>query len=76
MINPDICNIVDIKFDVKNATEREYTYNEIYPPIIENQKTTDPCEWSFFQLLKQFVKGEKDPKSYRATAKAHANLFF
>ena len=30
--------IADIEFDVKNATEREYAYNEIYPPIIEKQK--------------------------------------
>ena len=67
--------IVDTEFDVKNATEREYAYNEIYPPIIEKQKTIDPCERSVFQLLEQFVRGEKGPKAYRATAKAHANLF-
>ena len=30
---------------------------------------------SVFQLLEQFVKVEKGPKAYRATAKAHANLF-
>ena len=64
--------IVDIEFD---GTEREYAYNEIYPPIIEKQKTIDPCERSVFQLLEQFVRGEKDPKAYRATAKVHANLF-
>ena len=29
--------IVDIEFDFKNATDREYTYNDIYPPIIEKQ---------------------------------------
>ena len=34
--------IVDIEFDFKNATESEYAYNEIYPPIIEKQKTKDP----------------------------------
>ena len=67
--------IVDIEFDVKNATEREYAYNEIYPPIIEKQKTIDPCKRPVFQLLEQFVRGEKGPKAYRATAKAHANLF-
>ena len=44
-------HIVDTEFDVKNTTEREYAYNEIYPPIIEKQKTTDPCERSVFQLL-------------------------
>ena len=27
--------IVDIEFDYKNATEKEFAYNEIYPPIIE-----------------------------------------
>ena len=27
--------IVDIKFDYKNATERQIVYNEIYPPIVE-----------------------------------------
>ena len=64
--------IVDIEFDVKSATKREFAYNEIYPPIIEKQKTIDPCERSVFQLLEQFVKGDRGPKSYRATAKAHA----
>ena len=68
--------IVDIEFDFKNATEREFAYNEIYPPIIEKQKIIDPCEGSVFQLLEQFVRGEKNtPKAYRLTAKAHANLF-
>ena len=45
--------IVDIEFDFKNATEREFAYNEIYPPIIEKQKIIDPCERSVFQLLEQ-----------------------
>ena len=67
--------IVDIKFDAKNATKREFAYNEIYPPIIEKQKAIDPCERSVFQLLEQFVNGDKGPKAYRVTAKAHANLF-
>ena len=51
--------IVDIEFDFKNATEREFAYNEIYPPIIEKQKIIDPCERSVFQLSEQFVSGEK-----------------
>ena len=67
--------IVDTEFDVKNATEREFAYNEIYPPIIEKQRINDPCERSVFQLLEQFIRGEKNaPKAYRSTAKAHANL--
>ena len=48
--------IVDIEFGVKNATEREFAYNEIYPPIIGKQRIIDPCERSVFQLLKQFNK--------------------
>ena len=52
--------IVDIEFDFKNATEREYAYNEIYPPIIEKQRIIDPCERSVFPLLEQFVRGEKN----------------
>ena len=60
---------------MKNATEREYAYNEIYLPIIEKHETIDPCERSVFQLLEQFVRDEKGTKAYRATAKAHANLF-
>ena len=67
--------IVDIEFDTKNATEREFAYNEIYPPIIEKQKTIDPCERSVFQLLEQFVSGEHAPQAYRSTAKTHENLF-
>ena len=43
--------IVDIEFDTKNATETEFAYNEIYPPIIEKQRTIDPSERSLFQLL-------------------------
>ena len=67
--------IVDIEFDVKSATKREFAYNEIYPPIIEKQRTIDPCERSVFQLLEQFVNGYRGPKSYWGIAKANANLF-
>ena len=62
-------------FDDKKATKRQLVYNEIYPPVIEKQKTIDPCERSVFQLLEQFVMGDSGPKSYRVTAKAHATLF-
>ena len=54
--------IVDIEFDVKNATKNQFAYNEIYPPITEKQRTIDPCERSVFQLLEQFVMGEKVQK--------------
>ena len=35
--------IVDIMFDLKNATKRQLVYNEIYLPIIEKKKIIDPC---------------------------------
>ena len=50
------------------------TYNEIYPPIIEEQKIIDPCEKSVFQLLEKYNQGEKGPKPYKSTAKARATL--
>ena len=68
--------IVDIEFDIKNATKRELTYNEIYPPITEKQKFIDPCERSVFQLLEQYIQGEKGPKPYKSTARVHATLSF
>ena len=67
--------IADIEFDYKNVSEREFTDNEIYPPIIEKHKKIDPCERSVFQLLEQFVKSKKGPRAYRVLAKARANLF-
>ena len=67
--------IVDIEFDFKNTTEREFAYNEIYLPIIEKQRIIDPCKRSVFQLLEQFVRGENNAlKAYGSNAKAHANL--
>ena len=67
--------VVDIEFDYKNATKQQLIYNEIYPPIIEKQKVIDPCERSTYQLLEQLVMGEKGLRSYKKSAKAHANLF-
>ena len=66
--------IVDIEFDIKNATKRELAYNEIYPPMIEKQIIIDPCERSVFQLLEQYIDGENGPKSFRSTAKVDATL--
>ena len=36
--------VVDIKFDQKNATKKQFLYNEILPPIIEKQKVLDANE--------------------------------
>ena len=68
--------IVDIEFDLENADERKYLYNEIFPPIIEKEKKIDVNERSLFQLLELFAKTEEGKaKIYRCTAKSHATLF-
>ena len=67
--------IVDIEFDEQNATEKQYMYNEIFPPIIEKQKILDANERSLFQLLELFDQNNGKPKSYRCTAKSHATMF-
>ena len=68
--------VVDIEFDEKNATKKQYMYNEIFPPIIEKQKILDANERSLSQLLDLFDKTNEDkPKSYRSTAKSHATVF-
>ena len=51
--------IVDIEFDVKNATEREYAYNEIYPPIIEKQKQLILVKDPFFNYLNDLLRIKK-----------------
>ena len=48
-----------MKFDVANAIPEQKVYDEIYAPIIEKQKTIDPSERSVYQLLEQYVEGEK-----------------
>ena len=69
--------VVDIEFNHIRATEKQLVYNEIYPPVIEKQKNIDPCERSVYQLLEQYSSTEKgNPRSYRATKKAHTTLFF
>ena len=68
--------VVDIEFDEKNATRKQYMYNEIFPLIIEKQKILDANERSLFQLLELFDKTKDGkPKSYRCTAKLHATMF-
>ena len=68
--------VVDIEFNEKNATEREFLSNEIFPPIIEKQKTLDADERLAYQLLEMFdTTKEGKPKTYRSTPKSHATMF-
>ena len=67
--------VVDIEFDFENASHRQLTYNEIFPPIIEKKKIMEANERSLFQLLELFSKNDQDkPQSYVCTAKSHATL--
>ena len=52
--------VVDIIFDLKNATKRQLVYNEMYPPIMKKKKIIDPCEISVFQLLEQYKEEDND----------------
>ena len=54
--------IVDIEFNYKNASKKQIICNEIYPPIVEKQKTIDPNEKSVYQLLDNFREGKDDPR--------------
>ena len=42
---------LDIEFDEKRATECDYMYNEIMPPIIEKQKVLEANERLVYQFL-------------------------
>ena len=67
--------VVDIEFDFENASSRQLTYNEIFPPIIEKKKIMEANERSLFQLLELFSKNDQNkPRSYVSTAKSHATL--
>ena len=66
--------IVDIEFDYENASKKQIVYNEIYPPIVEKQKTIDPYEKSTYQLLDNYREGKNGPLSYKTTAKAHSTM--
>ena len=68
--------VVEIFFEEENATEKQYLYNEIFPPIIEKKrKTLDANEQSTYQLLELFNKTIDKPKSYRCTARSHGTMF-
>ena len=43
--------VVDIEFDEKRATEQEYLYNEILPPITEKQKILEAITLPTFRII-------------------------
>ena len=61
---------------LKNATAREFLYNEILPSVIEKQKILDANERPVYQLLDQYQKTERGaPKAYCCKKESHATLF-
>ena len=59
----------------KNATKKQLLCNEIFPQIIEKQKTLDENKRPAYQRLELFDKNNKKAKSYKFTAKSHTTLF-
>ena len=68
-------HILDIEFDVKNATEREYAYNEIYLPIIEKQKQLILMKDPFFNYLKNLLRAKKAQRLIKRLLKLMLILF-
>ena len=68
-------HILDIEFDVKNATEREYAYNEIYLPIIEKQKQLILMKDPFFNYLKNLLGAKKAQRLIKRLLKLMQILF-
>ena len=68
-------HILDIEFDVKNATEREYAYNEIYLPVIEKQKQLILMKDPFFNYLKNLLRAKKAQRLIKRLLKLMQILF-
>ena len=75
-LNDPFGHLFVVEFNKNEATEREMLYNEIFPPIIEKQKTLDADERSIYQLLKMLDTTQYGkPRTYRCTPKSHATMF-
>ena len=68
--------IVDIEFDVENADERKYLYNEIFPPIIEKQTKIDVNDRSLFQPLELFAQTEDEKQKVIELLQNLMQLYF
>ena len=65
---------VDIKFHKIN--EKTLLFNELYPPILEKNKNTDPFERSTLQIMSILVRDEEKEKisSFSCNSKTHSTL--
>ena len=60
--------VVEIESDEKRATEHEHMYNEILPPMVEEQKILEANESLVYQLLELMQKtSDGMSKTYRCT---------
>ena len=67
--------VVNIKFDTKNASEKQLFFNEIYSPILRKKIFLSANERSFFQLLGAMRLNDKGTiNSFKTTAKTHATM--
>ena len=64
--------VVNIKFDKKNASEKQLFFNEIYSPIFEKEKVLLANERSVFQLLHAMRLNDRETiNSFKTTARTH-----
>ena len=52
--------VVDIEFNYQNASPKQIMYNEIFPPITDEQKKLDANERSAFQISKQYSETDNN----------------
>ena len=59
----------------KPPLDNAYIMKYIHPSL-KNKKIIDVAERCVYQLIEQYIEaGDGEPRSYRATKKAHATLF-
>ena len=56
--------VVEIESDEKRATEHEHMYNEVLPPMVEEQKILEANESLVYQLL-ELITSDGMSKTYR-----------
>ena len=67
--------MVDIEFDVENASSKQLFLNEIYPPIFEKKRVIAARDRSVYQLFSTIrMKDDATLNKYRCIAKTHSTL--
>ena len=67
--------VVEIKFDLKNANQKQFFFNAIYSPIFDQKKVLSANERSVFQLVDAMRLNNKGTtNSFKTTAKTHTTM--